>query len=140
VLTWIKANADESLQNLAMQSGDDRPLITIVEGDTPLLRALEFACDAEGWRVAAFTSATELLRDPPATDCLLVDHKLPGADGLALILELRQLGLTAPAILIASRLDEAKRRAAAESDVVIVEKPLVGGELRLRIEAALSRS
>jgi len=120
-----------------MQRDADKPLITIVEGDTSLLRALEFACDAEGWRVAAFDSPIALLEQPPATDCLLVDHKLPGVDGLALILQLRQRGLTAPAILIASGLDERKRRAAAESDVVIVEKPLVGGELRGRIEAAL---
>lgn len=114
--------------------------ITIVEDDPSLRSALAFALEAEGCVVTAYAAAEPLLRGPLAgSDCLIVDFKLPDMDGLTLIRLLRTLGPQPPAILITTNPDRRCRRAAAAAGVEIVEKPLVGGELRQRIDAAIRR-
>ena len=116
------------------------PRIIVVEDDPSLLGALAFAFEADGYEVATYTAAAGLLAEPPLADCLVVDLRLPDLDGLRLIARLRGLGVTAPAILITTRPDERSRKAAAEAGVPIVEKPLLDGELRRAIEAAIQRS
>jgi DNA-binding response OmpR family regulator len=114
--------------------------ITLIEDDASLRGALAFALEAEGYEVATYPAAEPLLQRPPAaTDCLVVDLRLPDMDGLALIRCLRALGPKTPAILITTDPDRRCRRAAAAVGVEIVEKPLIGGELRQRIDAAIHR-
>lgn len=113
------------------QHGPPRPSVVLVDDDPDLLRALVFRMETEGFRVAAFATADAILDLPaaPDTDCLVVDHNLPRTDGLFLIEMLRARGLTAPAILIASR-PGAMLRARCESLAVpIVEKPLLDSAL-----------
>ena len=114
--------------------------IAVVENDAPLLSALAFALEAEGWEVSTFQSATEALARIGPVDCLLVDDKLPQMDGLTLIVRLRERGVTAPAVLIAGRLDPRRPRRAAAAGIAIVEKPLVAEELTQRIQAALGKA
>ena len=114
--------------------------IIIVEDDVALLRALTFALEAEGYAVSAFAAAEPLLRRSLEADCLVVDLKLPDMDGLALIKRLRAGGLESPAILITTAPSARCRRSAAEANVTIVEKPLLGAELRERIADALQPS
>jgi DNA-binding response OmpR family regulator len=114
--------------------------ILLVEDDVSLLNALGFALEADGYRVMPFTTAADAMALTGQVDCLVVDRKLPDMDGLALIASLRRRGVLAPAILITSNPDDACRRAAAHAGVLIVEKPLVDGELRQRIEAAVRGS
>jgi two-component system, LuxR family, response regulator FixJ len=112
--------------------------ITLVEDDASLRGALAFALESEGYTVATYSAAEPLLtRPPPATDCLIVDLRLPDMDGLALIRCIRALEPRTPAILITTDPDRRVRRAAAAAGVEIVEKPLIGGELPQRIEAAI---
>jgi len=114
-----------------------RGRVTIVEDDLSLLAALAFALEADGFAVASFTAGSRLLRSPPPADCLVVDFRLPDMDGLTLISRLRELGPQPRAILITTNPDDRCRRAAAAAGVPIVEKPLVGGELRQRIDEAM---
>lgn len=116
---------------------DCRPRIVIVEDDLSLLGALTFALEADGYVVLAYAAAGPLLQGPPGADCLVIDLKLPDMDGLALIGRLRAIGPQPPAILITTHPTERLRRAAAAAKVEIVEKPLMGAELRRRIEAAI---
>jgi DNA-binding response OmpR family regulator len=113
------------------------PRIVLVEDDISLLNALGFALEAEGYSVAPFTTAADAIETAEAADCLVIDRKLPDMDGLALIAQLRGRGIQAPAILITTNPDDHCRRAAADAGVAIVEKPLLDGELRLRIEASI---
>ena len=80
-----------------------RPRITIVVNDEPLLSALAFSLEAEGWEVAPFRTPSEALQRQSAAHCLLVDHNLPGMDGLALIALLRERGVGVPAVIIAGK-------------------------------------
>ena len=114
--------------------------ITLVEDDVSLLGALTFALEADGYAVAPYAAARPLLEDPPDADCLVVDLKLPDKDGLSLISRLRSLGPQPPAILITTNPDDRLRRAAAAAHVAIVEKPLMGGELRRRIAQAVGEA
>jgi DNA-binding response OmpR family regulator len=118
----------------------ERRRITVVEDDASLRSALAFALEAEGYAVAVFAAAEPLLAAPPPADCLVVDLRLPGMDGLALIAALRTLGAQPPAILITSNPDQRRRDAAAAAKVEIVEKPLVTAELRLRIARVIARN
>ena len=108
--------------------------IVIVEDDASLLNALSFALEAEGLSVDAFRSAETLLSAPVEADCMVIDLQLPGLDGLALISRLRARKISSPAILITTNPTERTRRAAAAAGAPIVEKPLITGELRRRID------
>jgi len=121
-----------------MSLSEPRRRITIVVNDEPLLNALAFSLEAEGWEAAAFSTPSALLRQrPPAAHCLLVDHNLPGMDGLTLVSLLRERGVSAPAVIIAGKPTSAFRQRAAEAGIDIVDKPLVADELKRRIDAAL---
>ncbi len=110
------------------------PRVVVIEDDQSLLGALTFALEADGFAVEAHTSAEAALEAPLAADCLVVDLKLPKMDGLALIAALRGRGVTAPAIVITTHPDDRIRAACRASGTLIVEKPLIGGELRRRID------
>ena len=62
------------------------PLITIVDDDESLRRALARLLGAEGFRVRALGSARELLDEPDDLEpgCLLLDVRMPHLDGLTL--------------------------------------------------------
>lgn len=116
-----------------------RPRVAIVVDDGPLLNALAFSLEADGWETAAYRTPDELLTKPlPRLHCLLIDHMLPGMDGLVLISLLRERGVSAPAVLIAGKPDADFRERAAQAGVRIVDKPLIGDELNRRIRAALN--
>ena len=68
-----------------------KPRVTIVEDDLSLLNALAFALEADGYAVAPYNAASQLLGRPPRADCMVVDLRLPDMDGMALIAALRAL-------------------------------------------------
>ena len=134
----IKARRVEADQTPAM-TPPCRPFrIAVVETDAPLLNALAFALEAEGWEVSTFQSPAEALERIGPVDCLLVDDSLPQTDGLTLIDRLRQRGVAAPAVLMTARLDALRLRRAIMAEIAVVETPLVAEALRQRIQAALA--
>ena len=110
------------------------PCVLVVDDDPALLCALEFALQAEGYRVCSCANAAAALRvpaDEPA--CLVIDYRLPDIDGIDLAQRLRATGVTAPLILITSNPDARCRARAASGGAVIVEKPLLGDRLLRQI-------
>jgi FixJ family two-component response regulator len=102
------------------------PIVIVVEDDPDVLGSLKFAFEVEGFHVCAHASAEALLDDEGALDsgCLVLDYKLPGMDGLALLARLREGGHDLPALLITTPNAEIAGRAAL-AGVAIVEKPLL---------------
>jgi len=137
-LIEIKVRRGEPRQAAAMVPSAHPPRIAVVEDDVPLLGALAFALEAEGWTVSTFARPADALERIGPADCLLVDYRLPHMDGLTLVGRLREQGVAAPAILITAKPDEQCRRRASAAGVAIVEKPLVAEELKQRIQAALA--
>jgi len=116
-----------------------RSVVIIVEDDPAVRNSLKFSLEIEGFDVRIYASGTDLLEahDASSARCLVIDQKLPEITGLDLIATLRDLRISAPAILITSHPNASVRKRAAEANVSIVEKPLLGNALVDRIRASL---
>lgn len=108
-----------------------RPVVLVIEDDPAVCNSLQFSLELEGFVVRTFSDAAAVLRsaDIPAAECLVVDYKLPGMNGLELLQELRTRGISTPAILITSHPSAVLSHAAGRAGIVIVEKPLLGNAL-----------
>jgi FixJ family two-component response regulator len=110
----------------------------VVDDDPALLGSLEFALNAEGYRVHGCAGAAAALKpmvEAPA--CMVIDYKLPGMDGVDLAVRLRRNGMTAPLILITTNPDARCRAKAARCGAVIVEKPLLDNNLIRQIRSLM---
>ena len=115
--------------------------LLLVEDDDSLGAALTFAFEADGFQVRCYSAALDLLPEcGPArdADCLIIDHRLPHMDGLALLAALRQREVISPAILITTHPDERCHRRASAAGAQIVEKPLLTDELRCRVHQIMA--
>jgi FixJ family two-component response regulator len=103
------------------------PRILLVDDDPAIRASLRFSLELEGYEVATFAAAEELLVSPQisGSDCLIVDFRLPGMDGLELLEILRGRGVTQPAILITTTPSRRVRARAAALGAPLIEKPLL---------------
>jgi two-component system, LuxR family, response regulator FixJ len=108
--------------------------IVLVEDDESVRDALQFRLQTAGFAVRAYAGVDEALRagmSEPA--CLVVDQRLGACDGLDLICRMKDLHGVMPAILITSYPGPVLRSRAAAAGVAIVEKPLIGDRLLVRL-------
>ena len=124
----------------AAGSDGSKPTVVVVDNDAALLGALKFALELEGYVVAPFRSAAEVLAEKnlPDSGCLVIDFNLSGMNGLDLVAALRNRSVSLPAILIAGSAPPDVRRRAAAASMPIVEKPLFGNALLNAIRATIS--
>ncbi len=124
------------------QHRPSRPLLVLVEDDPAVLSALTFAFETDGYQVAAFRDPTAALAAPETVraSCLVVDQRLPGMTGLEVVARLRAQGVAAPALLITTHPTAQLRRDAATAHVEIVEKPLLGDVLAVKVRALAQRA
>jgi len=116
------------------------PTIVVVDDDSALCGALAFAFELDGFQVRTDRSAEALLAAPPLpveSCCLVLDYRLPGADGLTLLNTLHKRHPDLPALLMTSNPPAELRRRAAAAGVGIVEKPLIGDNLINAVNALL---
>lgn len=101
--------------------------ILLVDDDPAIRASLRFSLELEGYEVATFAAAEDLLASPHIAggDCLVLDYRLPGMDGLELLEQLRRRGVTLPAILITTTPSRRVRARAAEQHATLIEKPLL---------------
>jgi FixJ family two-component response regulator len=96
-----------------------KPLIYVVDDDHDVLSSLRFLLEAEGFDVRTFRSGSALLwssaRD--GADCLVVDYKMAGIDGLELANRLRGVEVSTPIILITGYPDDNIRAKASLAGV-----------------------
>ncbi len=108
----------------------------VLENDVALLSALEFALEAEGYDVRAFSNQMQLLSGQDivsSASCLVVDYRLSPLNGLEVFALLQSRGMKAPAILITSSPDTQCIEDAARLGVELVEKPLLTDALSRKI-------
>jgi two-component system response regulator FixJ len=85
-----------------------KSLIYVVDDDYDVLRSLRFLLETEGFDVRTFRSGSALLGSSTrhSADCLVVDYKMAGIDGLDLAQRLRGLNVSTPIVLITGYPDE----------------------------------
>lgn len=115
------------------------PKIFLVDDDPAIRSSLIFALELEGFAVEAFRSGEEMLGEDrlPQDGCLVLDYRLPGIDGLALLAALRRRGVTLPAVVITSTPTRFIRAQVADAGAVIIEKPLLCDALTAAIRKQL---
>ena len=115
------------------------PMLLLVDDDPAVRASLQFSLELEGFAVETFDSGETLvaqanLADP---DCLVIDYRLPGIDGLSLLRVLRERGETCPAVIITSNPTRSVRQRTADTGAVLIEKPLLGDNLTTAIRALI---
>jgi two-component system response regulator FixJ len=138
---------DDTCRNQAGAGKNPRPsknsTIYIVDDDSDVLKSLRFLFETEGFDVRTFHSGSALLGSGARhdADCVVVDYKMPGIDGLELARRLRDLGIHTPIIVITGYDDEdlsAKARSAGVRQVL--KKPHLAENLTVAVRDAISHS
>jgi two-component system response regulator FixJ len=79
-----------------------KPIILVLDDDVAVLSSLQFLLETHGFGVSIFQSAAAMLdwAERNTFDCVVVDYKMPGIDGLQVAERLREHGTVAPVILV----------------------------------------
>lgn len=121
-----------------LPSPGHRLRILVVDDDRAVREALKFALELEGLAVEIHASGQALLSAFAPADCLVLDYRLPGMDGLSVLAALARRGVRIPTILITAPVTELLRRAACRAGAfAVLEKPLTGGVLMENIQRAV---
>jgi len=116
------------------------PLISVVDDDDSVRESLGGLIRSLGFAVKAFASAEEILTSDrlPDTDCLILDVRMPGMNGLELQRQLAASHMSIPVIFITAHGDEETRvRALNGGAVDYLLKPFSEEALLNAINTAL---
>jgi FixJ family two-component response regulator len=116
-----------------------KSLIYVVDDDFDVLKSLRFLLETEGFEVRTFRGGSALLGSglPQEADCLIVDYKMAGIDGLELARRLRDLDVKTPIILITDFANESILAKASSAGVrQILIKPDLGDNLVASVRGA----
>ena len=111
-------------------------IVLVADDDTAVREALKFSLELEGFTVHACRRGEELLTHPALgrCDCIVLDYKMPGLDGLQVLEKLADGGSKAPVIFVAGPVTRALRAQAMGAGArYVLEKPLLDGELVTKI-------
>ena len=107
-------------------------MIYVVDDDYDVLTSLKFLLETEGFEVRTFRSGSALLSSSARrdADCLIVDYKMAGIDGLELAQRLRGLDVSTPIVMITGYPDENIASKASMAGVrQVLLKPNLEGNL-----------
>jgi len=124
----------------AKHKNDEAPFVSMVDDDISVRRSTRRLLLCSGLRAEAFASADEFLRSGRVeqTDCLLLDIRMPGMDGLALQQHLASTGRRMPIIFLSARASEEEESRAWQAGAVeFLRKPVRTEQLLNAIHTAL---
>lgn len=114
--------------------------VHIVDDDDAVRKSLTLLLHTSDLRTRQYDGARRFLSDyePCKPECLLLDLRMPGMDGLALQRELRSRGVSIPTIFLSGHGDiPIAVRALREGAVDFVEKPFNNDQLVARVRACI---
>ena len=116
-------------------------MISIVDDDESIRDSTKALLRSVGHHVATFASAGDLLLDSDAirrTECLILDVRMPGMDGLELQRRLNVARSRIPIIFVTAHEDENRRKQAIEAGAVdFLRKPFEASTLLAAVRASL---
>jgi FixJ family two-component response regulator len=118
-------------------------LVLVVDDDLAVGDSLKFALEIDGFAIRVCSGGEAALAHPDllAASCILLDYKMPGMDGFALLQRLAAHGVTTPVILMTAHVTPwLRQRAAAYGVKHVLEKPLFNGNLLAAIDDILART
>ena len=117
-----------------------KPIVAVVDSDPAVRNSLRFSLGGRGFSGARISGRCRSLKDVEhaAVDSLVLDERMPAMSGLDAIARLRELNISVPTMLMASRLTPALRERVRRAGVSVVEKPLLGDALIEWIRKAFS--
>jgi FixJ family two-component response regulator len=133
---WNPTSSEPSNGNPETEKG----LISIVDDDESVRKALKRLFKSVGLRVEAFASAEDFLNfaNPSAAACLVLDLRLPGMSGLELQAKLLAANYRIPVVFISAHGDEkARAQALAAGAIDFLQKPFSEKALFEAINSAL---
>jgi FixJ family two-component response regulator len=112
--------------------------VFVVDDDPDVLTSLLFLLETEGLKVKPCASGDELLSTslPGPFDCIIIDYKLKGMDGLKLVSELRARKVSSPVILM-TVYEEVLAKARAAGIQHILVKPHIDDNLVALVLSAM---
>ncbi|ABD06072.1 response regulator receiver domain protein [Rhodopseudomonas palustris HaA2] len=126
-----------------MTTASPKSVVYVVDDDQGVLGSLRFLLETDGFEVCTFRSGPALLDalDDGRADCIVVDYKMPGMNGIDLAQRLRDRKITTPVVMITGYPDESiSSRAAAVGVRHVVLKPHLEESLVFHIRGALQGS
>jgi FixJ family two-component response regulator len=120
----------------------DASVISVVDDDDNMRRAIENLLQSLGYRVHGFASAEAFLRSPYADDtaCLISDIAMPEMNGLELQRRLNDQGHRASILFITAYFDQStERRALNAGAICVLGKPFDSKDLIECLAEALKR-
>jgi FixJ family two-component response regulator len=118
----------------------DRGKISIVDDDDSVRRATRALLRSVGYEVETFASA-ELFLESDAlreTECLVLDVRMPGMDGLELQRRLNEAKSRVPIIFVTAHDDGSRRKMAMDAGAAnFFRKPFEGNAFVAAVQAAL---
>ena len=118
-------------------------VVFVVDADVAARNAVKRIIERANWRVEAFATAEDFLRQPcaDAPGCLILDLDLPGMSGLDLQRKARDAGRDLPAIFVTNHVDTPVIvRAMRAGAVDVLTKPLDDDELLSAVRQAVEQS
>lgn len=117
--------------------------IAVIDDDHGICHAISSLVRSAGYRCATFGSAEAFLASGRLgdTDCITLDIRMPGMDGLDLQLILSQMNCDIPTVYVTATVDSAAReRAIRQRAVAFLAKPFDDEDLLNAIDDALNGS
>jgi two-component system response regulator FixJ len=114
--------------------------ICVIDDDALQCGALAGALRRQGFAVQTFLSATDFLNSSPSLSdgAIVADVNMPGLTGIDLLTKLREMGATAPVILITGQADIPLAIRALKSGAAdFLEKPISDRELLSSVLSAI---
>jgi len=112
--------------------------VALVDDDEAVREAVSSLLRSVGYRVFAYASGEDFVRERPAgLQCLVLDAWMPGMSGLQLQAHLLSAGDALPIVFITANANEEERKHAMDAGAVgFLRKPFDEDELLLAIATA----
>ncbi len=118
-------------------------VVHIVDDDAAMRDSVAFLLGAEDIQTRTYESARALLdrRAELEPGCIVTDIRMPGMNGLEMVLELKRIGVLYPVIVLTGHADVALAVQAMKAGVVdFLEKPFQDEALLRAVRTSLSQS